>query len=51
MLALLQIWMQQAQILMLLPQTLTQPLVKQVLKKNPLAPLPTWVVSADNVDS
>jgi hypothetical protein len=50
MLALLQIWMQQAQILMLLPQTLTQLLAKQV-PKNLLALLPTWVVSADNVDS
>jgi hypothetical protein len=51
MLALLQIWMQQVQILMPLPQTLTQPLAKQVPKKNLLALPPTWVVSADNVDS
>jgi hypothetical protein len=42
--------MQQVQILMPLPQTLTQPLVQQV-PKNLLAPLLTWVVSADNADS
>jgi hypothetical protein len=51
MLALLQIWMQQVQTLMLLPQILTRPLAKQVPKKNLLALLLSWVVSADNVDS